>query len=82
LARVWTAIKAAYDAGNKERYHRLIWRLRAYVQAGDVTSSEARIGCNTVFGTNLNQTQWTNNKVPKLTAIADRYQAFLDEGEF
>jgi hypothetical protein len=51
------------------------------VQAGDITSNEARLSFNAAYGRNLNTTQWNNFTTTRLVPIRDRYQAMLDEGD-
>jgi hypothetical protein len=78
--RFWRSTRAAFDSGDKQTYHRRIWWLWTQIQAGDITSTQARESYNTAFDKSLTATQWTNNIVPKLTAIKDRYLAWQAEG--
>ncbi len=83
--RFWLQMQANYAAGQagnedaKVQFCRGAWKLSGWIAAGDVTSDQARQSYNTVFGTNLNTTQWNNTKVPILTAARDKYQAILDQ---
>ena len=77
--RFWNSTRAAFDAGDRQTFHRNIWWLWDKIQAGDITSTQARVSYNTAFGTSLTATQWTNTIVPKLTAIKDRWAAYLAE---
>jgi hypothetical protein len=77
--RFWRNTRAAFDAGDKLTYHRNIWWLWTKIQAGDVTSNQARLAYNSAFGMALNSTQWTNLVNTRFVPIKDRYVAFLAE---
>ena len=63
------------------RFGYLIWRLRGWVQTGDVSSNDARVTFNTAYGRSLNVSQWNSFVTNTLTPIADRYQAMLDQAD-
>jgi hypothetical protein len=78
--RFWRNTRAAFDAGDKLTYHRNIWWLWTKVQAGDVTSTQARDAYNAAFGANLNATQWNNLVTTRFVPIKERYLAWMAEG--
>jgi len=80
-ARFWARVQKARQDGDLIEFGRLIWWLYNRVQAGDITSAEARISFNTAYGRNLNVTQWNNLVTTRLIPIRDRYQAMLNEGD-
>lgn len=77
--RFWRKLRAAYDAGDKLAYHKMVWWLWTKIQAGDITSTQARNSYNTAFGANLNATQWGNLVTTRFVPIKDRYAAFIAE---
>jgi hypothetical protein len=77
--RFWNRLRAAFESGDKERYHRMVWWLWQRIQDGDLTSAQARLSYNQAFNKSLTALQWTNTVVPKLTAAKDRYAAWLAE---
>ena len=77
--RFWHACRDAFQAGNKEKYHRMIWWLWTRIQAGDITSTQARNSYNTAFGASLNVSQWNTLTTNRLVPIKDRYVAWLAE---
>ena len=80
-ARFWAKLKAAYQAGDKLTYHRMIWWIWAKVQAGDLTNDQVRLSFNEAYGRSLNTTQWNSFVTTRLVPIKDRYLAFLAEGD-
>ena len=76
-ARYWQRVRDAYRAGDKLRYHFLIWWLWDKIQAGDITSNQARLSFNAAYGKALTVTQWQTFVADKLLPIKDRYLAFL-----
>jgi len=77
--RYWRMTRAAFDAGDKARYHRNIWWLWNKIQDGDVTNAQARDSYNAAFGTSLNATQWNNLVTTRFIPIKDRYIAWMSE---
>ena len=77
--RFWRNTRAAFNAGDKFTYHRNIWWLWTQIQAGDVTSTQARNAYNTAFGTSLNVSQWNTLVTTRFVPIKDRYIAWLAE---
>ena len=80
-ARFWKTVRAAYAAGDKLTYHKLIWWVWTKIQAGDLTSDQVRLSYNAAFGKSLNATQWNNLVTTRFVPMKDRYLAFLAEGE-
>lgn len=78
--RFWRSTRRAYDAGDKITYHRNIWWLWSKIQAGDVTSAQARDAYNSAFGLALNPSQWNTLVTTRFVPIKDRYIAWLAEG--
>ena len=78
-ARYWAALKTAYDAGDKARYHYLVWWVWAKIQAGDLTSDQVRLSYNAYFGKSLNTTQWNTLVTTRFVPIKDRYLAYVAE---
>ena len=79
--RFWSRLKAAYQAGDKLTYHRMVWWIWAKVQAGDLTNDQVRQSFNLAYGRSLTVTQWTGFVTTRLVPIKDRYLAMLAEGE-
>ena len=77
--RFWRSTRAAYDAGDQQTYHRRIWWLWTQIQAGDITSTQAREAYNAAFGTSLNVSQWNNLVTTRFVPIKDRWVAFQAE---
>lgn len=80
-ARFWRKVQAAYQAGDKLTYHRLIWWVWSRVQAGDLTNDQVRQSFNAAFGRNLNTTQWNNLVTTRFIPIKDRYLALFAEAD-
>jgi hypothetical protein len=80
-ARFWSRLQQVRASGDQVEFARRIWWLYNRVQAGDITSNEARQSFNAAYGRNLNATQWNNFTTTRLVPIRDRYQAMLDEGD-
>jgi hypothetical protein len=78
-ARFWAKLKAAYQAGDKLTYHRMIWWIWSKVQSGDLTNDQVRLSYNNAYGKSLNATQWNSFVAARLVPIKDRYLAFLAE---
>lgn len=78
-ARFWRNLEEAYRAGDKLKYHLMIWWLWTRIQAGDLTSNDVRLSYNAHFGKSLNATQWNNLVTTRFVPIKDRYLAFLAE---
>jgi hypothetical protein len=80
-ARFWRKLQAAYAAGDKYTYHRMVWWIWQRIQDGDLTSNDVRLSYNAAFGKSLNTTQWNNLVTTRFVPIKDRYLAMLAEGE-
>jgi hypothetical protein len=80
-ARFWSRLRAAYQAGDKLTYHRMVWWIWACVQDGSLTSDQVRLSFNNAYGRSLNTTQWNTFVTSKLVPIKDRYLAFLAESD-
>jgi hypothetical protein len=78
--RFWRSTKAAFDAGDREKYHRRIWWLWTKIQSGDITTAQARTSYNTAFGLSLTVAQFNNLVTTRFIPIKDRYVAWLAEG--
>jgi hypothetical protein len=80
-ARFWAKLKAAYQAGDKLTYHRMIFWIWSKVQSGDLTNDQVRLSFNAAYGRSLNTTQWNTLVTTRLVPIKDRYLAWLAEGD-
>ena len=80
-ARFWQRLRRAYESGNKQEYHRLIWWVWTRIQAGDLTSDQVRLSFNAAYGRSLNTTQWNNLVTTRFVPIKDRYIAWLAEND-
>ena len=80
-ARFWAKLRAAYQAGDKLTYHRMIWWIWSKVQSGDLTNDQVRLSFNAAYGRSLNTTQWNSFVTSRLVPIKDRYLAWLAEGD-
>lgn len=80
-ARFWAKLRAAYTAGDKITYGRMIWWLYSKVQAGDLTTNDVRVSFNAAYGRSLTLAQWNTFVTSTLKPIRDRYQAMLDEAD-
>jgi hypothetical protein len=80
-ARFWQKVRAAYVAGDKLAYHKLIWWIWSKIQSGDLTSNEVRLSFNVAFGRSLDSTQWNTLVTNRFIPMKDRYLALLAEGE-
>jgi len=80
-ARFWARLKAAYQAGDKLAYHRMIWWLWSKIQAGDLTSDQVRLSFNAAYSRTLTVAQWNSLVTTRFIPIKDRYLAMLAEGE-
>ena len=80
-ARFWRKVQAAYQAGDKLTYHRLIWWVWSRVQAGDLTNDQVRQSFNAAFGRSLNITQWNDLVTTRFVPIKDRYLALIAEAD-
>jgi len=80
-AKFWARLQAAYQRGDKILFARMIWWLSNRVQAGDITSNDARLTFNTAYGRSLSVAQWNSFVTNTLTPIRDRYQAMLDQAD-
>jgi hypothetical protein len=78
-ARFWQTVHAAYQADDRQKYHRLIWWLWTRIQSGDLTSDQVRLSYNAYFGKALNTTQWNSLVTTRFVPIKDRYLAWLAE---
>ena len=78
-ARFWAALKAAYDSGDKYRYHFMVWWIWSKIQAGDLTSDQVRQSYNAYFGKSLTTQQWNTLVTSRFVPIKDRYLAWLAE---
>jgi len=80
-ARFWKMLQEAYQAGDKLKYHKMIWWLWVKITDGDLTSNQVRLSFNAAFNRDLDTTQWNNLVTTRFIPIKDRYLAFLAEGE-
>lgn len=80
-ARFWARVQAAFDAGNKLEYARLIWWVAQRIQAGQLTTDQVRLSYNAFYSKSLNATQWTTLVTTRFIPARDRYQALLNEGQ-
>ncbi|MBK9580346.1 MAG: hypothetical protein IPO40_25045 [Fibrobacteres bacterium] len=80
-ARFWAKLRAAYTAGDKITYGRMVWWLYGKVQAGDLTNNDVRVAFNAAYGRALTLAQWNTFVTNTLKPIRDRYQTLLDGGE-
>lgn len=76
----WRRIQEAYEANQKIKFSHLIWRIAGWIEAGDITSTQARNSYNTFFNRSLTVAQWNTLVQTKFIPARDRYQAMLDEG--
>lgn len=79
-ARFWARLQAAYQAGDKLTYHRMVWWIWTRVQAGDLTSDQVRQSFNAAFNRSLNTAQWNSLVTTRFVPMKDRYLALLAEG--
>lgn len=77
--RYWARLQGAFSRGDQIEYSRLIWWLYNRIQAGDLTSDQARVSFNSAYGRSLNPTQWNTLVTTRFLPARDRYQAMLDE---
>ena len=80
-ARFWARLKAAYQAGDKLTYHRMIFWIWSKVQDGSLTNDAVRQSFNQAYGRSLTLTQWNSFVTARLVPIKDRYLAMLAEGD-
>ena len=80
-ARFWARLHDAYEAGDKWRWHYMIWKLWSWIQAGELTSDQVRQSFNAYHGTSYNASQWSTFVTTRLVPIKDRYLAFIAESE-
>jgi hypothetical protein len=80
-ARFWARLQAAYQDGDKLRYHRMVWWIWSRIQAGDLTSNDVRLSFNAAFGRSLSVAQWNDLVTTRFVPMKDRYLALLAEGE-
>lgn len=78
-ARFWAKLRAAYQAGDRLTYHKMIWWIWARVQAGDLTNDQVRQSFNSAYGRSLTLAQWNTLVTTRLVPIKDRYLAWLAE---
>lgn len=78
-ARYWKNLKAAYDSGDKFKYHYMVWWIWSRIQAGDLTSDQVRLSYNAYFGKSLSVAQWNTLVTNRFVPIKDRYLALLAE---
>lgn len=81
----WQYVMNLYQdaqAGNDDArglYDRAIWWLYQRIQAGDITSNQARLTFNSTFERTLTAGQWNTFVTDRLLPIVNRYQSSLDE---
>lgn len=78
-ARFWRELQSAFDRGDKVEFSRLIWWLYQQIQAGRLTSDQARLSYNAFFGRPLTSVQWNTLVTTRFLPARDRYQAILNE---
>ena len=87
-ARFWTRVsmaQAAAKAGDAQAAalrDKLVWRVWAWIQSGDLTSDQVRQSFNNHFGRSLNTAQWNSYVTSRLVPMKDRHLASLAEGDF
>ena len=80
--RFWQRLRDAYRAGDKLRYHYMVWRIWRWVQDGDLTSDQVRVSFNAFFGTNYaSGSEWNTFVTTRMVPIKDRYLSFIAESE-
>lgn len=79
--RFWKKLRAAYAAGDKITYGRMIWWLYGRAVAGDLTTNDVRLSFNSAYGRSLSIAQWNTFVTNTLKPIRDRYQAMIDEAD-
>ncbi len=80
-ARFWRRLQAAFDAGNKPEFCRLVWWIYQRIQAGDLTSDQVRLSYNSFYGKSLNTTQWNTLVTNQFVPAKNRWQEILDEAQ-
>jgi hypothetical protein len=80
-ARFWSRLRAAYQAGDKLTYHRMVWWIWARVQDGSLTNDQVRLSFNAAYDRSLTTAQWNTLVSTKLVPIKDRYLALLAEAD-
>lgn len=78
-ARYWATLRAAYEADDRLKYHKMVWWIWARIQAGDLTSDQVRLSYNAYFGKSLSVAQWNTLVTTRFIPIKDRYLAWLSE---
>jgi hypothetical protein len=80
-ARFWAKLRAAYQAGDKLTYHRMVWWIWKQVQDGNLTNDQVRLSFNAAYGRSLTLAQWNTLVTTRFVPIKDRYLAWLAEGD-
>ena len=75
----WRKCREAFEAGDKLKYHRMIWWLWQKIQDGDITSAQARTAYNAAFNKSLTLAQWNTLVTNRFIPIKDRYLAWQAE---
>lgn len=78
-ARFWLNLKAAFDSGDRLRYHFMVWWVWNRIQIGDLTNDQVRVSYNTFFGKALTLAQWNSLVTARFIPIKDRYLAWIAE---
>jgi hypothetical protein len=78
-ARFWAKVRAAYSAGDKNEFARLLSWVYARVQAGDLTNDQVRLSFNNAYGRNLDSAQWNSFVTNTLLPIVNRYNVMKDQ---
>jgi uncharacterized membrane protein len=80
-ARFWARLKAAYQAGDKLTFHKMIYWIWKQVQDGNLTNDQVRQSFNAAYGRSLTTAQWNAFVTARLVPVKDRYLAWLAEGD-
>ena len=86
-ARFWTRVAEVHeraragDADAAALRDKLVWRVWAWIQSGDLTSDQVRVSFNNHFNRALTTNQWNQYVNSRLIPMKDRYLAQLAEGE-
>ena len=80
-ARFWARVRAAYNAGDKYAFARLVWWAWNRIQTGDLTSDQVRLSFNAAYGRSLNTAQWNSFVTATLVPIKNRYLTMRDQAD-
>ena len=80
-ARFWARVQQERARKDQTAYHRRVWQLWNWVQAGDITTAEARQSFNAAYGRSLTLAQWNSFVTSRVVPIKDRYVALQAEAD-